>query len=140
MFRPGHADYTYQQKYGIRDYRGGGRASARETCMRVAAGAIAKKYLKEKFGLIIRGYLSQLGPISIEHKSWDEVDNNVFFCPDASKVSELDDYICVIKHTYTNSDNESAIDYECFSDESENSSSTYSSSLFFFLFLLQIFT
>ena len=62
MFRPGHADYTYQQKYGIRDYRGGGRASARETCMRVAAGAIAKKYLKEKFGIIIRGYLSQLRP------------------------------------------------------------------------------
>ena len=86
MFRPGHADYTYQQKYGIRDYRGGGRASARETCMRVAAGAIAKKYLKEKFGIIIRGYLSQLGPIRIEHKDWNEVENNVFFCPDASRV------------------------------------------------------
>jgi len=97
MFRPGHADYTYQQKYGIRDYRGGGRASARETCMRVAAGAIAKKYLKEKFGLIIRGYLSQLGPIKIEHKSWDEVENNVFFCPDANKVSELDDYMDALR-------------------------------------------
>ena len=97
MFRPGHADYTYQQKYGIRDYRGGGRASARETCMRVAAGAIAKKYLKEKFGIIIRGYLSQLGPIKIEHKSWDEVENNVFFCPDPSRISELDDYMDVLR-------------------------------------------
>ena len=97
MFRPGHADYTYQQKYGIRDYRGGGRASARETCMRVAAGAIAKKYLKEKFGIIIRGYLSQLGPIKIEHKSWDEVENNVFFCPDSSRISELDDYMDALR-------------------------------------------
>ena len=97
MFRPGHADYTYQQKYGLRDYRGGGRASARETCMRVAAGAIAKKYLKEKFGIIIRGYLSQLGPIKIEHKSWDEVENNVFFCPDPSRISELDDYMDALR-------------------------------------------
>ncbi len=97
MFRPGHADYTYQQKYGIRDYRGGGRASARETCIRVAAGAIAKKYLKEKFGIIIRGYLSQLGPIKIEHKSWDEVENNVFFCPDPSRISELDDYMDALR-------------------------------------------
>ena len=97
MFRPGHADYTYQQKYGIRDYRGGGRASARETCMRVAAGAIAKKYLKEKFGIIIRGYLSQLGPIKIEHKSWDEVENNVFFCPDPGRISELDDYMDALR-------------------------------------------
>ena len=97
MFRPGHADYTYQQKYGIRDYRGGGRASARETCMRVAAGAIAKKYLKEKFGIIIRGYLSQLGPIKIEHKSWDEVENNVFFCPDSDRISELDDYMDALR-------------------------------------------
>ena len=97
MFRPGHADYTYQQKYGIRDYRGGGRASARETCMRVAAGAIAKKYLKEKFGIIIRGYLSQLGPIKIEHKSWDEVESNVFFCPDPSRISELDDYMDALR-------------------------------------------
>ena len=61
-FRPAHADYTYQQKYGIRDYRGGGRSSARETSLRVAAGAIAKKYLKEKFGIVIQGYVSQLGP------------------------------------------------------------------------------
>ena len=97
MFRPGHADYTYQQKYGIRDYRGGGRASARETCMRVAAGAIAKKYLKEKFGITIRGYLSQLGPIKIEHKDWGEVENNVFFCPDANRISELDDYMDALR-------------------------------------------
>jgi len=97
MFRPGHADYTYQQKYGIRDYRGGGRASARETCMRVAAGAIAKKYLREKFGIIIRGYLSQLGPIKIDHKDWDEVENNVFFCPDPSRISELDDYMDALR-------------------------------------------
>jgi chorismate synthase len=96
-FRPGHADYTYQQKYGIRDYRGGGRASARETCMRVAAGAIAKKYLKEKYGIIIRGYLSQIGPIKIEHKSWDEVENNSFFCPDPDRVSELDDYMDALR-------------------------------------------
>jgi chorismate synthase len=96
-FRPGHADYTYQQKYGIRDHRGGGRASARETCMRVAAGAIAKKYLKEKFGIVIRGYLSQIGAIKIEHKSWDEVENNSFFCPDADRVSELDDYMDALR-------------------------------------------
>jgi chorismate synthase len=72
-FRPGHADYTYQQKYGFRDYRGGGRSSARETAMRVAAGGIAKKYLLEKLGIQIRGYLSQLGPIKIESVDWDSV-------------------------------------------------------------------
>src|SRR5512134_1854005 len=71
-FRPGHADYTYWQKYGIRDYRGGGRASARETAVRVAAGAIAKKWLKEKYGVTVRGYLAQLGEIAIQFKSWDE--------------------------------------------------------------------
>ncbi|MCK5497569.1 MAG: chorismate synthase, partial [Gammaproteobacteria bacterium] len=97
LFRPGHADYTYQQKYGIRDHRGGGRASARETCMRVAAGGIAKKYLKEKFGINIRGYLSQIGPIEIEFKDWDEVENNAFFCPDASKVEELDKYMDALR-------------------------------------------
>jgi chorismate synthase len=70
MFRPGHADYTYQQKYGIRDYRGGGRSSARETAMRVAAGGIAKKYLQQEFGVAIRGYLSQLGPIKAETLDW----------------------------------------------------------------------
>lgn len=97
MFRPGHADYTYQQKYGIRDHRGGGRASARETCMRVAAGAIAKKYLKEKFGIVIHGYLAQIGPIKIEHKDWNEVENNAFFCPDPDRVSELDDYMDALR-------------------------------------------
>ncbi|MGH8120170.1 MAG: chorismate synthase [Gammaproteobacteria bacterium] len=92
LFRPGHADYTYQQKYGLRDYRGGGRASARETCMRVAAGGIAKKYLHEKFGVVIRGHLAQLGPLVLELKDWNEVDNNPFFCPDASRVQELEQY------------------------------------------------
>ena len=93
LFRPGHADYTYQQKYGIRDYRGGGRSSARETAMRVAAGGIAKKYLKQEFGVEIRGYLSQLGPIKAETIDWNEVENNAFFCPDASKVAELEQYM-----------------------------------------------
>lgn len=92
-FRPGHADYTYQQKYGGRDYRGGGRASARETCIRVAAGAIAKKYLWEKFSVVIRGYLSQLGTIVLEHKDWDAVEENPFFCPDPSRLSELERYM-----------------------------------------------
>jgi len=92
-FRPGHADYTYQKKYGRRDYRGGGRASARETCMRVAAGAIAKKYLQEHHDCRIRGYLSQLGTIQIELKDWNEVDNNAFFCPDAGIVGQLESYM-----------------------------------------------
>lgn len=96
-FRPGHADYTYQQKYGLRDYRGGGRASARETCMRVAAGAIAKKYLQQKLGTIIRGYLAQLGPIKIEHKDWEAVENNPFFCPDPDRVDELETYIDTLR-------------------------------------------
>ena len=95
-FRPGHADYTYQQKYGIRDYRGGGRASARETCIRVAAGGIAKKYLQHKYGITIRGYLAQLGPINISLKDWKQVDNNPFFCPDADKVQELEDYMIAL--------------------------------------------
>lgn len=99
LFRPGHADYTYEQKYGFRDYRGGGRSSARETAMRVAAGAIAKKYLKEKFGIEVRGYLSQLGPIQVNAAfrdnikpreiDWALVNSNPFFCPDASKVDEM---------------------------------------------------
>ena len=93
QFRPGHADYTYQQKYGIRDYRGGGRSSARETAMRVAAGAIAKKYLKERFGIEIHGYMAQLGPIKAESFDWDQVEQNPFFFPDASKVQELEDYM-----------------------------------------------
>ena len=92
-FRPGHADFSYQQKYGIRDYRGGGRSSARETAIRVAAGGIAKKYLSEKFGIQIRGYLAQLGPISFEKFDWGEVHNNPFFCPDLKKVPELEEYM-----------------------------------------------
>ena len=96
-FRPGHADYTYQQKYGLRDYRGGGRSSARETALRVAAGAIAKKYLREQFGVSIRGYLAQLGPILPESFDWDEVDNNPFFCPDAAKVEELEAYMDALR-------------------------------------------
>jgi chorismate synthase len=96
-FRPGHADYTYQQKYGVRDYRGGGRSSARETAMRVAAGGIAKKYLKTTLGMQIRGYMAQLGPIKIEDFNWDEVHNNPFFCPDASKVKELEEYMDALR-------------------------------------------
>ncbi len=92
-FRPGHADYTYQQKYGRRDYRGGGRASARETCMRVAAGGIAKKYLKEQCRLQVRGYLEQLGDIKIECRDWDEIERNPFFCPDPDRVAELEIYM-----------------------------------------------
>ena len=96
-FRPGHSDYSYQEKYGIRDYRGGGRSSARETAMRVAAGGIAKKYLHQKYGIEIRGYLAQLGPITIENFDWNEVHNNPFFCPDASKVSELETYMDALR-------------------------------------------
>jgi len=96
-FRPGHADYTYQQKYGVRDYRGGGRSSARETAMRVAAGGIAKKYLAEKFGAQIRGYLAQLGPIEAEQFDWDEVPRNPFFCPDAAKVPEMEAYMDALR-------------------------------------------
>ena len=92
-FRPGHADFTYQQKYGLRDYRGGGRSSARETAIRVAAGGIAKKYLNEKYGIEIHGYLSQLGPITFDNFDWTEVHNNPFFCPDSSKVPELEKYM-----------------------------------------------
>jgi len=96
-FRPGHADYTYLQKYGIRDYRGGGRSSARETAIRVAAGAIAKKYLREKYGMEIRGYLAQIGPISLELKDWDEAENNPFFCPDPDRVVELEEYMDALR-------------------------------------------
>lgn len=96
LFRPAHADYTYAQKYGIRDYRGGGRSSARETAMRVAAGAIAKKYLAEQHGIRIRGYLSQLGPIKVESVDWAEIPNNPFFCPDASKVPEMETYMAAL--------------------------------------------
>jgi chorismate synthase len=89
-FRPGHADYTYQQKYGIRDYRGGGRSSARETAMRVAAGAIARKYLRENLGVEIHGYLSQLGPIELAATDLSIVDDNPFFCADPDRLSELE--------------------------------------------------
>jgi len=96
-FRPGHADFTYLQKYGLRDYRGGGRSSARETAMRVAAGAIARKYLRERYGVTIRGYLAQLGPIQLELKDWNEIERNAFFCPDASKVPELEAYMDALR-------------------------------------------
>lgn len=92
-FRPGHADYTYWQKYGIRDYRGGGRASARETAVRVAAGAIARKWLAENHGVVIRGYLSQLGPIEVPFQSWDEVRANPFFAANAEVVGRLESYM-----------------------------------------------
>ncbi|MEW8038001.1 MAG: chorismate synthase [Candidatus Thiodiazotropha sp.] len=96
-FRPGHADYTYNQKYGIRDYRGGGRSSARETAMRVAAGGIAKKYLQERYGIEIRGYLAQLGPIKVERLDWDQVAKNPFFSPDADKVAEMEAYMDALR-------------------------------------------
>lgn len=96
-FRPMHADYTYSQKYGDRDYRGGGRSSARETAMRVAAGAVAKKYLRLRHGISVRGYLSQLGPVKIEQVDWDEVENNPFFCPDVNKVPEMETYMNALR-------------------------------------------
>ena len=96
-FRPGHADYTYQQKFGIRDYRGGGRSSARETAMRVAAGAVAKKYLRQSCGIEIRGYLAQLGPIALELKDWGAVGQNPFFCPDPDRVAELETYMDALR-------------------------------------------
>ncbi len=92
QFRPAHADYTYHHKYGIRDYRGGGRSSARETAMRVAAGAIAKKYLAGQ-GISVRGYMSQLGPLEIAFKQWESVDDNPFFCPDPERVPELEAFM-----------------------------------------------
>ena len=95
-FRPGHADYTYQQKYGFRDYRGGGRSSARETAMRVAAGGIAKKYL-QTLGIQVRGYLSQLGPIEVEFGDWSHVNHNPFFSPDNSRVGELEQYMDALR-------------------------------------------
>lgn len=97
QFRPGHADYTYTQKYGFRDYRGGGRSSARETAMRVAAGGIAKKYLYERCGIKVRGYLSQLGPIKVDSVDWNEVNNNPFFCPDLEKVPEMEKYMDALR-------------------------------------------
>src|SRR6059058_2267436 len=85
-FRPGHADYTYQQKYGVRDYRGGGRFSARETVMRTAAGAIARRYLLEQLGVEIRGYLAEIGPFKLAATDLEHVDENPFFCADPSKL------------------------------------------------------
>ncbi len=92
-FRPGHADYTYWQKYGSRDHRGGGRASARETAVRVAAAAIARKWLNEKYGVVIRGYLSQLGPHELPFKSWDAVGKNPFFSADPDAVAKLESFM-----------------------------------------------
>ncbi|WP_421342197.1 chorismate synthase [Aeromonas veronii] len=97
LFRPGHADYTYHQKYGQRDYRGGGRSSARETAMRVAAGAIAKKYLKQVHGIEITGFLSQLGPIKAEAFDAAQIEQNPFFFPDAGKLEALDQYMRDLK-------------------------------------------
>ena len=96
-FRPGHADYSYLQKYGLRDPRGGGRASARETLVRVAAGAIAKKYLRERYGVRVRGYLAQLGTQKIEFESWDEVDRNAFFAPNAGMVERLEKFMDALR-------------------------------------------
>ena len=92
-FRPGHADYTYQQKYGVRDYRGGGRSSARETVMRVAAGAIARKYLNDRLGVTISGYLAQMGPLVLEAVDPPSAYGNPFFCPDPSRIPELEDLV-----------------------------------------------
>ncbi|WP_440145334.1 chorismate synthase [Aeromonas veronii] len=97
LFRPGHADYTYHQKYGQRDYRGGGRSSARETAMRVAAGAIAKKYLKQVHSIEITGFLSQLGPIKAEAFDAAQIEQNPFFFPDAGKLEALDQYMRDLK-------------------------------------------
>ncbi|OBX02890.1 chorismate synthase [Gallibacterium genomosp. 1] len=101
-FRPGHADYTYQQKYGIRDYRGGGRSSARETAIRVAAGGIAKKYLAQYFGVKIRAFLSQIGDVQVpaqrlEEINWDFVNSNPFFCPDKATIEKFDALIRELK-------------------------------------------
>jgi len=92
-FRPGHADYTYQQKYGMRDYRGGGRSSARETTMRVAAGAIARKYLSERLGIGIHGYVAQLGPIVLSASDLSIVNDNPFFCADPKRIDELETFM-----------------------------------------------
>ena len=97
VFRPAHADFTYHAKYGVRDYRGGGRSSARETAMRVAAGAIAKKYLTHHHGISVRGYLAQMGPIKVQKLDWDVIDQNPFFCPDADRVVEMEALIVQLR-------------------------------------------
>ena len=96
-FRPGHADYTYWQKYGVRDYRGGGRQSARETAVRVAAGAVARKWLRERYGVVVRGYLSQLGPIEVPLVNWDAVDDNPFFVADNARVPQLEAFMDALR-------------------------------------------
>ncbi|HZW87057.1 MAG TPA: chorismate synthase [Gallionella sp.] len=96
-FRPGHADYTYTQKYGFRDYRGGGRSSARETAVRVAAGAVAKKWLNERYGVVVRGFVSQLGEVAMPFKSWDGVNDNPFFSADPSLVAQLENYVDALR-------------------------------------------
>jgi chorismate synthase len=97
VFRPGHADYTYWQKYGVRDHRGGGRASARETTMRVAAAVIAKKWLNQKFGVSVRGWLAELGPLTPKTFDWQATEDNPFFWPDAASVPELEKYIDALR-------------------------------------------
>lgn len=96
-FRPGHADYSWWKKYGIRDYRGGGRSSARETATRVAAGAVAKKYLRERYGVVIRGYVSQIGPIECRFESFDAAEDNPFFCPNAAQTGELEKFMDALR-------------------------------------------
>ena len=96
-FRPGHADYTYEHKYGIRDYRGGGRSSARETTMRVAAGVVAKKWLKQQYNIDIRGYVSEIGEHRYKTFDWGVVENNPFFFPDADMVPSLEQYLDSIR-------------------------------------------
>jgi chorismate synthase len=98
-FRPGHADYTYQQKYGVRDHRGGGRASARETAMRAAAGAIARKYLRERAGIEIAGYLAQLGPLVLDAVAVERADENAFFSPDPERVPELEAFMDALRRS-----------------------------------------
>jgi len=97
QFRPAHADYTYHHKYGFRDYRGGGRSSARETAMRVAAGGIAKKYLRQQFGIEIQGYLAQLGPVVAEKRDWEHIEQSAFFNPDPEKEQAIEDYMKSLK-------------------------------------------
>ena len=97
QFRPGHADYTYWQKYGIRDPRGGGRSSARETAVRVAAGAIARKWLRERYGVTVRGWMSRLGPIAIPFRDEAAIDGNPFFAPDPGVVPELEAYMDALR-------------------------------------------
>ncbi len=99
IFRPGHADYTYEQKYAIRDWRGGGRASARETAMRVAAGAVARQYLKQENNIIIRGCLTKMGPVDCALQDWSLVEQNAFFCADAGQLAALDNLLRTLKKT-----------------------------------------